>query len=46
MFCFCWQVLVMSLVDVVFALVLVVTLVTTWKLWVFAGPDNHMVRRP
>ena len=37
-------VLVMSAIDLLFAAVLVVTLVTTWRLWYFQGNDNHWVR--
>lgn len=34
----------MSCIDVIFAAVLIVTLTTTWKLWLFQGAANHWVR--
>jgi hypothetical protein len=36
-------VLVMSVIDVLFAAVLVVTLTVTWRLWYFQGPVNHTI---
>ncbi|EWM28392.1 type i inositol polyphosphate, partial [Nannochloropsis gaditana] len=36
-------VLVMSVIDVVFAAVLVTTLIVTWRLWYFQGVQNHWV---